>query len=44
MQRTQKGNREVIANKLQEHFIKIRRVVEAFELRVQNKMEELMAS
>lgn len=38
----QKGNREVIENKLQEHFTKIRRVVDLFESKAKNKLEELM--
>lgn len=38
----QKGNQEVIENKLQEHFNKIRRVVDAFEAKMKNKFVELM--
>ena len=38
----QKGNREVIENKLSEHFSKIRRVIDTFEIKAKNKLEELM--
>lgn len=38
----QKGNREVIENKLMEHFSKIRRLVDSFELKAKSKLEELM--
>jgi hypothetical protein len=37
----QKGNREVIENKLSEHFAKIRRTVDAFELKAKDRLEEL---
>jgi len=36
MQRMQRGNREVIENKLIEHFTKIRRVVDSFELKAKS--------
>mmetsp|Transcript_34155 Transcript_34155/g.33337 ORF Transcript_34155/g.33337 Transcript_34155/m.33337 type:complete len:191 (+) Transcript_34155:285-857(+) len=42
LQRMQKGNREVIENKLLEHFTKIRKVVDAFEQKAKSQLEELM--
>ena len=42
LQRMQKGNREVIENKLLEHFTKIRRVVDTFEQKAKTVLEELM--
>lgn len=38
----QKGNREVIENKLIEHFEKIRRLIDSFEQKAKNKLEDLM--
>ena len=37
----QKGNREVIENKIKEHFMKIRKVVEGYELKMMSRLEEL---
>jgi len=37
----QKGNREVIDNKLSEHFAKIRKVIDSFEDKIRNKLNEL---
>ena len=42
LQRMQRGNREVIENKLVEHFTKIRRVVDTFEQKSKRMLEELM--
>ena len=41
MERMQKGNREVIENKIKEHFMKIRKVVEGYELKMMSRLEEL---
>jgi hypothetical protein len=38
----QRGNREVIENKLSEHFTKIRKVVDSFEEKTKSKLDELM--
>lgn len=38
----QRGNREVIENKLLEHFSKIRKVVDMFEQKTKGKLDELM--
>ena len=38
----QRGNREVIENKLMEHFAKLRRIVDQFEQKTKESMEELM--
>jgi hypothetical protein len=38
----QKGNREVIENKLLEHFNKIRKNVDTFEEKTRSKLNELM--
>ncbi len=38
----QRGNREVIENKLTEHFSKVKKIVEAFEDKMKGKLEELM--
>lgn len=37
----QKVNREVIANKMREHFGKIRRVIDGFEQKMVEKLETL---
>jgi len=42
LQRMQKGNREVIENKIQEHFNKIRRVVDLYEEKINTKLDEVM--
>jgi hypothetical protein len=41
LERMQRGNREVIENKLKEHVGKMRRVLDGFEARMQKKLEEL---
>jgi len=42
LERMQRGNREVIENKLKEHFSKIRRVVDSFEAKMQTQLASLM--
>ena len=42
MERMQRGNRDVIEGKLQEHFLKLRSVLAKFEADAKNKFEQLM--
>jgi hypothetical protein len=37
----QKGNRDIIEGKMNEHFIKIRRVIDIFEAKMQQKLDSL---
>jgi hypothetical protein len=43
MERMQKGNREVIENKIKEHFMKIRKVVENYETNMMTRLEEIVS-
>ncbi len=38
----QKGNREVIENKIKEHFMKIRKVVEGYEQKMMLRLDEIV--